>query len=525
MSKKLTLSSHIVSVLFLIVIGIALRLWRLPELFHFTYDEEIFAFVGKRMFVNGHITLIGGVTPMHVHVAPYFYWLSGIFLFLSKLNPLGWGIVSAALSGITMYILYKLARTLFDKWVALVAVLFYSFSFYMNIFDRHYWGLVFDGMLSLLTFYCLHKIIQGREKYVVFLAGVLAFGIHTDLSILTLIVLTGLSWFVFRPQVSKKSIFLGLGVFFITFIPLIIFDLRHNFSNSRGVFQYIEEVRLGREGVMHESAIDTLLFIPRGLARTFYVSGDLDLARQYSYCANHVTQRLQEVPQLMIFVIFLVFILLLWFVNKQNVQRSEKIGLQLMLLLFLSTYLGVSVYGISFKGDLFDHYLGTLFPIFLLLVAFIVTQTVKNWKLLSLGLIFFATVNVSLLFQSQHRFGFADKIRAVDWTVMTLNNQEFSLDVIGDCFRYNGYRYLFYLRGKEPVKSYVDANLTHLYDQPPATTHPQFLVVFTNPDWEETESYVAEYEKYKQKLITSAKFGAIEVLIVDNRNLDFVGKF
>lgn len=520
MSKKL----NIVLLIFIIATGVLLRLWKLSELFHFTYDEEIFAFVGKRMFVNYHIPLIGGVTPMHVHVAPYFYWLSGFFLFLSKLNPLGWGVVSAVLSAVTMGVLYKLGKTIFDKRVSLIAVFIYNFSFYMNIFDRHYWGLVFDGMLSLLTFYFLYKIIQGKEKYLVLLTGVLAFGIHTDLSTLTLVVLTVISWIIFKPKVSGKILSVGILVFLISFMPLVLFDLRHDFSNSRGILQYIEEVHEGRKGVLNESPVDALLFIPRGLARTLYVYGNSDLARQYSYCANHVIQRLHEVPWWMIIGVISSFVFLFW-LAKHNKQKGEKIGLQLILLLFASTFIGVSIYGVLFKGDLFDHYLGTLFPIFILSVAFILSKIIKNRLVMTIILLMFSISNLLLLLKAQHRFGYADKKQAVEWSISTLNDKEFSLDVIGDCFRYNGYRYLFYLYGKEPAKSYVDANFTHLYDKPPATSHPRYLVVFTNPDWVETESYANEYNKYKQKLVTSAKFGTIEVLIVDNQNLDFVGKF
>ena len=68
------------SLILLVGLGVWLRLVRLRELFHFTYDEEIIAFVGKRMWINGHIPLIGGVTPQHVHLAPYFYWFSGLIL-------------------------------------------------------------------------------------------------------------------------------------------------------------------------------------------------------------------------------------------------------------------------------------------------------------------------------------------------------------------------------------------------------------------------------------------------------------
>ncbi len=289
--------------------------------------------------------------------------------------------------------------------------------------------------------------------------------------------------------------------------------------------QYISEVYAERKESVLQTSTDVFLFIPRSLWRTIYVSGNTDLAYQYSYCRNHVSQRLNDVPWWGSLSVFVLFASLGWLLFQKKVEIHEKYGLQMILMFFISVFIGIFIYGIIFRGDLFDHYLGTLFPIFIMAAAYGLSKFINNKKLIICLLLIFAVSNLQLLFMSHHRFGFNDKIRAVDWTVSTLSNKEFSLDVLGDCFKYNGYRYLFYLRGKEPAKSYVDANFTYLYDKPPSTTHPPYLVVFTNPDWVESESYYNEYLRYKQKLITSAQFGRIEILVVDNRNLDFVGKF
>lgn len=516
--NKATLSK--LSLLGLFGLGIMLRLWHLPQLFHFTYDEEVIAFVGKRMFVNHHIPLIGGVTPMHVHLAPYFYWLSGIFLYFSRLDPLGWGVVAAFLSGITMLLLYKTGAKFFGKRTAFIGVFIYSVSFFLNIFDRHYWGLAFDGMLSLAAVFCLYQIINKKEKFLYVLAGLLAFGFHTDPSTLTLFVLTVLVWVFYRPRISKKAFILSFFIFMLSFVPLVLFDVRHDFANSRGIMQYVDEIKAGRKGSIDQTITDVLLFVPRGMWRTLYVSGNTDLARQYSYCPQHLEGRLQDVPWWGSVSVLLMLVVAAWYAHKKSHS-----GLRMLVLLFIATYFGISIYGVIFHGDLFDHYLGTLFPLFILLVAFLANKFLKNNGLLFVVLSFFAVANIQLLATSHHRFGYQDKVAAVNWAIQAVAPNEFSLDVIGDCFRYNGYRYLFYVAGKEPVKSYVDANFTHLYDNPPAETYPPYLVVLTNPDWEENEQYATEYNHYKEKLIQRQKFGEIEVFIVDNKDLDFVGKF
>ncbi len=513
-------------VLLVIGIGIILRLIRLWDLFHFTYDEEVFAFVGKRMFVNGHIPLIGGVTPFHVHVAPYFYWLSGILLYLSKLNPIGWGIIAVVIAAITMIVLYHTTRNFFGTQAARIALIFYSFSFYQNIFDRHYWGLVFDGLIALLAVFSLTKMIRGKEKYIYLLSGILAFGIHTDLSMLSLVVLAGITFIYFRPRIEKKSIIKSLLFFGFSFIPLIVFDIRHQFSNSKGFLQYLAELQKGGQAQFSQTPLDIVLFVPRVLIRLLHVFGDTDLAKMYSYCAQYATERVEAVPVIAAAIILVVFTGLFYKFFSKTEDSYQSIGMRIILLAFTATYLGVVFYGSFFRGDIFDHYLSTLFPLFFILLGYVGAQIwQKSPTLIAMLLIIFTASNVMQLFNVQHRFGYANKIQAVQWAIAQTEITDFSLDVIGSCFAYNGYRYLFYLYGKEPVKSYVDVNFTYLYDQPPAEKHPPYLIVITNPDFTETSVYTAEYEKYKQAALKSAQFGAIEVLLINNTAHPFVGKF
>ncbi len=523
MQKKL--NNWILPFIFLLIIAVltfVVRTIRLEELYHFTYDEEVFAFVGKRMFINHHIPLIGGVTPMHFHVAPYFYWLSAVVLFISKLNPVGWGIAAAVLSVVTVGVLFFVSRKLFNTKTAALTVGLYCLSFYQNIYDRHYWGLSFDGLISILTIYFLYKMVMGGKNYVFVLALIIAFGFHTDLSTLNLFLLSLFVIVGMKVRLAKKQIFFASALFGITFSPLILFDIRHDFSNSRGIIQYFNEISSSRKGVINQSAVDSVLFVPRSLVRSLYVFGNTDLARQYSYCPVHALGRLQDVPNLFALLVTAI-IAYFFFIHRRSYTQIQ---MKLIIALFALTYMGLSIYGVILKGDLFDHYLGTLYPIFYLIVSSVLINFFQKKQIIIVLLVTVYTVfNLQLLSKVQNRFGYSLKQEAVRWVIAETGAEPFSLDVISSCFRYNGYRYLFYLYGKEPAKSYVDANFTYLYDIPPVEKHPKTLVVITNPDYTETKEYFYEYEKYVRKLVKKKNFGNIEILIIDNSNLDFVGKF
>lgn len=462
---------------------------------------------------------------MHVHVAPYFYWFSGIILGLSKLSPIGWSVSAAFIAVTTMIVMVKVGTEFFGKRVTLIALILYAFSFYQNIFDRHYWGLVFNGLVALLSLWCLHRILSGKQKYLYVLAAVLAFGFHTDLSTLTLCILTTLTFLFYKPNISKRVIAIAVGIFLLSFVPLVIFDIRHSFSNSRGIFQYFTEVREEKLKTVNQNLSQLFFFPAQTLTRLLYTFGNQELSYQYSYCPVHQLGRVNAVPTVISSGIVLY---IFWLAHKTYVERKKKevLGRSLILILTVSTYVGIFIYGFIFHSNVFDHYLSTLFPPFILLISWGIGELWKKSRKLAVGLVSIIVIlNLHSLYAAEHQFGFINKEKAIKWAIATAGNRDFSLDVLGSCFRYNGYRYLFYLFGKEPVKSYVDTNFTHLYDAPPAIDHPHLLIVITNPDIQETPDYIREYQAYLEQTIARAYFGKIEVLVVDNSNLRFVGKF
>jgi hypothetical protein len=101
-----------------------------------------------------------------------------------------------------------------------------------------------------------------------------------------------------------------------------------------------------------------------------------------------------------------------------------------------------------------------------------------------------------------------------------VGGKDFSLDSLSTCWKWNGYRYLFTVFGKEPVKSYVDPNFAYLYGTTPVDEkHPQTVVVFVVHDFiPETKDFYRRYALLKSHEVKSALFGNIEVIIMDNNN-------
>lgn len=506
--KKLIL--RIWPTFFLMVLTVILRLINLQDLFYFTYDESIPAFVGRRIILWHHIPLIGGVTPFGFHLGPYFYWFYSSLLFIGKLNPVIWGWGSALLASFTTYLIYKVGKEFDNKKLGFTAAALWTFSYLANVYDRHLWALYWGPLTALLTVLSLNKIISGQKKYVYILAAVLALSIHADPSNLVFVLVAALTFFIFKHP-YKRALLTLIAFLIITMMPLVIFDLRHNFANALPILSFIQKGNNNPSFNFEKFSGNSLLF-PRTFSRLIYTFGDNEISKQYSYCRFYVTEKFSKIPPVFLILssLFLVCFIF-WSLTLNKLPLWKIISLSI-----LSYFIGIQIYGTLFQADIFEHYLAGLFPLFLLAAAKLISSLPKKIWILIIAV--FTMLNLYKLFTAQNMMGLTLKKSAIEYSMSRVGDRPFSLDSLSTCWKYNGYRYLFTVFGREPVKSYVDPNLAYLYGPTPIREkHPDTVVSFVVHDYQpETAEFSKRYNQLKENQTQNAFFGNIEIIIIDN---------
>lgn len=503
---------------FVLIAGLALllRLWRLEELFYFTHDEETIVWRVMPLLRDKDIFLLGGVTPFHVHLGPWFYYLSAGILALASLNPIGWGVAAAILGTITTAFTGFVASSFYNRRTGMIASLLYAVSFLMIVFDRHWWPLVFNPLISLIVVYSLAKIGKKKYQYAIPLSVSVAFGIHTDPSLWALALFIPIVWLKYKLSAKNKSIIIGMGFVLASFIPLIAFDVANAGTNIRGLAQYFAETANTR-GANVDRFIWTLVYIPQTLGKLL-VEATTELSELYSYCAQHRWARLENTTPLTTLIAASIFGFFL-------LRKKKKAVDWIIAAYCITVFIGVTVYGTFFGSDLFAHYLATLFPLFLIMTAVAVERIWQRHHLIALGLVsLFIVFNLKSLLGATHEQGWKTKQTAVTWARQELGSEPFALESLGNCFKYNGIRYLFTLTGLEPVLSFVDPNFFWLYATPPQTDYPDTLVVFATPD-ELSRADAARYQEFVSRTKNSHRFDTLEVLIVDNSHRQFAIDF
>lgn len=496
--------------LLIIFFALLLRVYKLEELFYFTYDESVPAFVGRRLLLWHHIPLIGGVTPFGFHLAPYFYWFLTTILILGSLNPIIWGFAGALISIFTTVLIYLVGSSFSSKKTGFLAASLWSFSYIANVYDRHLWALYWGPILSLIVMFCLLKIIKGKEKIVYILSIALAWGLATDPSNLVFVFLTVIAWIYFKIP-FKKSTIVAISVILFSFLPLTIFDLRHNFANTKPLLTFWQNGQNNPQ-IEISNLIENTLVFPKALVRLIYPFGDNEIAKQYSYCQSFIQEKYQVLPKLLVILSLILIIAFIVWSSKRQKDTSWK----LVAILIMLYYFGVQLYGTVFQADIFEHYLTGLFTAFLLIFAKLISVLPKKIWLLILAI--FVSANLYKLSLVKNSHGLAYKRQAIEFVMQGVGENDFSLESLSTCWKYSGYRYLFTVFGREPAKSYVDPNFAYLYGiTPVASKHPETVVAFVTHDFmPETKEFYKRYATLKSHEVKNSLFGNIEVIIMDN---------
>ncbi len=445
-----------------LLIALFLRLFRLTELFHFTMDEELIAWRAWGLFHLHRPFLIGGISPLQIHLPPYFYYFSSLLLWPFRFDPVGWGWWAGLFSLITVFLLYKLSRNL-------LAPLLYSVSLTAILFDRHYWPLFFNPLFVVLVLWAL------KHKHWLVLMLTLVLAITADPSNLTLVLFV----LIYNARALWKYLWLGAGIFLM---PLLLFDLRHNWQNIAGISRLLEQA-----GAKPPN-FGGLLLLPQSLAR-FWYSAQTNLIEVYSYCIPYAQARLSGISIWLLLAAAIVIIL--------AVRRHREIKL-----LLLSYFISLGVFGLL-GFSLFDHYLTGLMPIWAILTTTVIKRLPKELKFSAVAI--FIAVNLYQFSRVNNPYGFKYKQDLVVWANQNLKGESYGLESISKCHRENGLRYLFELSGNPPVKSFMDANFSWLYPNPPINIQPEKTLLVTDKN-----------DPPVLPVINVNTFGAMKAYILDN---------
>jgi hypothetical protein len=227
-------------IIIILLLAFILRIYRISELLDFHYDQGRDAKVIWDLWHNHKFFLIGPVTGLDgVFLGPFYYYLIAPFYLIGGGNPAIPSIFLSVLVTASLFVLYKTGELIGDKKLGLLALIIGSFSNFLIMSSRWLSNPTPIYLTSISLFYCLLRIVKENKNiyrfwYLAYLFAGLSFHFEAASAFFYLpILLVFTIWQ--RKKINKKTFIVSSVLLFLTFLPQIIFELKHGFIISKNI--------------------------------------------------------------------------------------------------------------------------------------------------------------------------------------------------------------------------------------------------------------------------------------------------
>lgn len=448
MTKKIKI---LIFLLFLIGLGVFLRFYNLSNLYIFGFDEEYQATYAMTLVEDFHPIWIGvSASFLDYYLGPYFTYFTAFWLMLSQGDPLITAYVAGAVGVITSIVVFFVGWKFFNLTAGVVASLFYSGLPLFVFYDQKYWNPMFVQLIVLLMFTSLMLIKKSPWWWLLF-AGAVGAIFETDLAPFPLVTV-GIWLFIKGRYFLNKKLVLGcLAIFLLFYWPLIVFDYNHNWSNLTFLSRYGEQVKKSGARFDPQGKVISLLDT---MGRFWYLEPGRPNAHELNIFCNW--QRTKP-PYWLIGLSFglLIFFLILSFKSKRREYRLLGYFLLVSLLFYL-----------LYTGGSFEYYLHGFITLFAFVPAILISRLNGKARLVLFILVgFVVAAGLITVMNSSDKYSLGPKKTLISKVMESVGEESFSIDKMGNCYIYDGWRYLFKAYGRTPARSFTDQNFAWLYPQ------------------------------------------------------------
>lgn len=386
---KFKITTEAVILLLILAVGIFLRFYRIiPNL---TLNGEM----GRDymdvwgMYKSTHTFLIGPRTSHEwLFLSPICYWIFLILFLLTNFNPVSVSIFFAILGSAAIYVCYYYVKKLFGKEVGLVSSFLLAVSPSWLEHTRNSRYNVPAAILFFPYLWYLFKSIKDKGKslrVVGFILGLTMSFIPSPILLIPAIIACFLIYKI-RPKI--KYILYSVLAFFVPNITFIIYELGNGFKITFQLLAWVPYRILGFFGLQEKNNAN-----PEVLKQNF---GSI-----YNFFNQMFTPNFSAVSS----IIFTLAIAggVFWFIKSLSDKKTN------MAFIILFVNLIVAYIGMFIHGNPPSHYYLIIFPIPLILLAYVLVRTVPNKKAVLLATLLIALLSIWGLISSD--WFYKDKVR------------------------------------------------------------------------------------------------------------------
>lgn len=425
--------------LVIIFFGVFMRIYQYQERFGYAHDHDLASWIVKDIVIDRHLRLVGQETSSPgIFIGPLYYYSLIPFYLLTNMDPIG-TIAFPWLIGLASIVsLYWVFNRLYNSHMALIGALIYSSSFLLVITDREVYPTTPVMLWTIWMFYAVNLLFKGDRRGLLLSAVLFSLVWHLNLALILIAPLSLLAVLWHRRQYTIKDLFIPVLAFCLLSLPLILFETRHGFMQTRALIGTFGSARPVQSDYL-EKLIHVFVYTARNANRIFYFGLE------------------NKIP---LFIVPLI--LLASFVYVIHFQKIAKFNL---VLIFLWTFSFVAFFTFH-PINLSEYYLNGINIIWLYIAALIVSRFSN--RIVILVMIIFTLSNLLLLLkQNFNHYGYNEKKALVEYIVSDAKVHNYpcvSVSYMTDPGYELGYRYWFWL-----YKLHVNQ---------PSSNSPVYTIVF-----------------------------------------------
>jgi hypothetical protein len=242
--KKIIKNDFIV--LLLIFIGfILIRSFHFVDFLNWSQDQAECGMAALDIWRNKKLTLIGPQISATfegrlLFQGPITYYLFLIFLLAGSWDPVKASYLFMLFASFLIFPLFYGVKKLTNKKVAYLTVLIYSFIPYYINYTRFLWNSTLQLTFSILFIYFFSFYQKSKNLKYFFISSFflgLLFQFHYQF---ILVILSFFIYFLFLKKISIKEWLIFIVGIILGFSPLIIFELKHQFYNTKTAILFLK---------------------------------------------------------------------------------------------------------------------------------------------------------------------------------------------------------------------------------------------------------------------------------------------
>lgn len=420
--------SQLILLLLIVILALFFRTYKVVERSDFSHDADLYSWIVKDIVINKHLRLVGQETSAPgIFIGPLFYYLMVPFFLLLNMDPVAAVVPITTVGVLTVISYYFVFSKLFNNKVGLIASFLYAVFLSSAVqFDRTLAPSTLTNLWTIWYFYIIIMLTRGKFWVLPLLGILIGLIWHIHIALIPILSVIPLAIVLSKKLPDIRQVQRFTLILFITSLPLIIFELKHNFQQTFSLYHNFTVAREGAAGWYKFQIV--LGMITKNINSLFFTPQSFQITNNFLFPSS-------------------ILISALWLAKKNLIKLTELTVLYVWILAMV-LFFSISPAPIS------EYYFNNIEVIFLGIVSLLLYnlgQSSLYGRIFVVGLLALVAFKNAhfLVTQDTYHKGYVEKKAVVDYIINDAKNRNFpcfSLNYITSPGEHVGFRYFFFLK-------------------------------------------------------------------------------